>query len=142
VEAPRIADFVRSQSAAGDTIAVLGSEPEIYFYADRRSATGYVYMYPLMEPQPFASTMQKEMISEIQAARPNVLVYVDCVTSWIPFPKSDRSIFFWAEEYVQAGYRQVGVADMFDDKTEYHFGDGAVYHPRAVSRVFVFKRKP
>jgi len=40
-----------------DTIAVLGSEPEIYFYSHRISATGYIYTYPLMEPQRYAVQM-------------------------------------------------------------------------------------
>jgi hypothetical protein len=64
VEAPAIGRFIQARTAAGDQVAVIGSEPEIYFYANRRSATGYVYMYPLMEPQPFAARMQDELIRE------------------------------------------------------------------------------
>jgi len=57
-----IADFVRQHTKPDDQIAVLGSEPEIYFYADRRSATGYIYTYALMEPHKYASQMQREMM--------------------------------------------------------------------------------
>jgi len=31
------------------------SEPPIYFYAGLRAAPGYIYMYPLMENQPYAA---------------------------------------------------------------------------------------
>jgi hypothetical protein len=34
------------------------------------SATGYIYTYSLMEPQSHALEMQKEMIAEIEADRP------------------------------------------------------------------------
>ena len=58
----------------------LGSEPEIYFYADRKAATGYIYTYALMEPQRFASQMQAEMIKEVESAHPRYLVFVESIT--------------------------------------------------------------
>src|SRR5207253_2103843 len=69
-ESLAIADYIRTHSPPDAPIAVLGSEPQIYFYAHRRSATGYIYTYPLMERQPFAWQMQAEMSQEIQAAKP------------------------------------------------------------------------
>ncbi len=45
-------------------VAVLGSEPEIYFLSHRHSATGYIYIYALTEAQPFAVKMRHEMIAE------------------------------------------------------------------------------
>ena len=55
VEAPAVADYIREHSPPNARMAVLGSEPEIYFYSQRHSATGYLYAYPLMEPQPYAA---------------------------------------------------------------------------------------
>src|SRR5206468_5072833 len=57
LESVRIAEYVREHTGPDDTIAVLGSEPEIYFYAQRHSATGYIYTYSLMEPQKYAQQM-------------------------------------------------------------------------------------
>jgi hypothetical protein len=51
-EAVKIAKFIKNNSNEDDKIAILGSEPEIFFYSQRRSATAYIYTYPLMEPQP------------------------------------------------------------------------------------------
>ncbi|MCG6537854.1 MAG: hypothetical protein L7F78_24825, partial [Syntrophales bacterium LBB04] len=48
-ESIKIGEYVKSNSNTEDKIAVLGSEPQIYFYSQRRSATGYIYMYYLME---------------------------------------------------------------------------------------------
>ena len=63
-------------------MAVIGSEPEIYFYARRRAATGYIYMYPLMEPHPFARRMQEDMIAELEREAPRFMVLVNVDTSW------------------------------------------------------------
>src|SRR5262249_58180156 len=38
-ESVEVARYIRERSAPGDRIAVVGSEPQIYFYAHRRSAT-------------------------------------------------------------------------------------------------------
>jgi hypothetical protein len=119
---------------------VVGSEPEIYFYSQRLSATGYVYMYPLMEPQPYASTMQKEMIAEIEATHPRFLVMVDDPLSWLHRDESDPTIILWFTKYAQAGYHLVGLADMLKDGTEYHWADAATYQPRSPFRVFVYER--
>ena len=49
-EAIQIANYIRTHTGKDSRIAILGSEPEIPFYADRRSATGYIYMYGLTNP--------------------------------------------------------------------------------------------
>ena len=95
-ESFRIADYLREHTSPDDKIAVLGSEPEIYFYSRRHSATGYIYTYPLMEPQKYARRMQEEMIREIEQRNPKYLVSVVMNDSWLQRPGSDPLIFTWA----------------------------------------------
>jgi 4-amino-4-deoxy-L-arabinose transferase-like glycosyltransferase len=92
-----IARYLREHTAPEDRVAVLGSEPQIYFYAHRHSATGHIYTYALMEPQPYAAEMQREMISEIETAEPKfvVLVSPQLNTSWLAGPQSDPTLFRW-----------------------------------------------
>jgi len=141
-EALQISDFIKSHSTAEDRIAVIGSEPEIYFYSGRLSATGYVYMYPLTEVQPFASTMQKEIISEVEKARPRFVVFVDTPLSWLLHADSDTTIILWAEKYVQTGYQLAGIIDMLAAGSQYHWEDAKSYGPRSPYRIFVFERVP
>jgi 4-amino-4-deoxy-L-arabinose transferase-like glycosyltransferase len=91
-ESVKIAEYVREHTTPDDTIAVLGSEPQIYFYSHRRSATGYIYTYGLMEPQKYARQMQEEMIHEIELARPRYLVSVAIDVSWSPSSESEQLI--------------------------------------------------
>jgi len=143
-ESIEVAKYIKANSAPSDRIAVLGSEPEIFFYADRRSATGYIYTYGMMEQQKYALTMQQEMIGEIEAARPKYLVYVDIPTSWLRRKKSNMLIFEWYTQY-REHYDLVGIIDILSaDQTVYHWGDEAKnYAPQSDRRLYVYKlRKP
>jgi hypothetical protein len=111
-EATEIGRYIRERTSNSDTIAVVGSEPEIYFYSRRHSATGHIYTYGMMENQPFACTMQQDMISEIEAARPKYLVFVDFPLSWLASKNSNRHIFSWFERYRRNQYHTVRVLDL------------------------------
>ncbi len=110
-EAEVVAKFIRENSAPGDRVAILGSEPEIYFLAHRHSATGYIYTYALMEPQPFALKMQREMIADLEAQAPAYVVFADNIMSWNRHPESDPALFNWWERY-QTNYTLTGMTDI------------------------------
>jgi len=109
-EAETVATFIRHNSPLTAKVAVLGSEPEIYFLSRRHSATGYIYTYPLMEPQPFAGAMQRAMIREIETNAPEFIVYVNLNLSWVQAPTSDVAIFRWWNQY-QTNYSRVGLVE-------------------------------
>jgi hypothetical protein len=110
-EAEIVAKYINENSAPTARIAILGSEPEIYFLAHRHSATGYIYTYPLMEPQPFALKMQHEMIGDLEANQPEFIVFADNIMSWNQHPESDATIFNWWENY-KTNYTLVGLTDI------------------------------
>ena len=121
-ESEIIAKYIYNNSAPDARVAVLGSEPEIYFLAHRHSATGYIYTYGLMEPQPFALKMQHEMISDIETRKPEFVVFADNIMSWNRRPDSDPKIFNWWDSY-QTNYTLVGMADIISPtQTVYALG--------------------
>ncbi len=111
IESLEVAAILRDRMKPDARVAVLGSEPQIAFYADRRSATGYVYMYPLMEAQPYAAQMQREMIAEIEASAPTHLVLVACETTWLRRPESVTLLFDWVDALLPR-YRVYRVVDL------------------------------
>jgi hypothetical protein len=123
LESVRIAEYVRDHTAPDDTIAVLGSEPEIYFYSHRHSATGYIYTYGLMEPQKYAQQMQREMIRQIEDARPKYLISVATAYSWLRLPDSEQAIFTWANDYMAQNYTVDGFVNITPTETDYFFGN-------------------
>ncbi len=147
-ESPAIARYIAAHSALDDTIAVLGSEPQIYFLARRHSASGYIYLYPLTEPQPLAKSMQDEFTHEIETARPKFVVYVNTLSSWcsvvIPGETGktlDRLNQWWTGYAVN--YRLAGAVDTAEDKPSEFFWDDQLPNrtntlPASIS---IFERK-
>src|SRR5207248_2717863 len=111
-ETIKVAEYVREHTDSADTIAVGGSEPQIYFYSHRHSATGYIYTYPLMEPQKYARPMQSEMIHEIGSAQPKYLISITIDTSWLHSPRSENLIFEWAQRYIADNHIPVGFVNI------------------------------
>ena len=142
-EAVEIAHYMRAHSTPDDRIAVIGSEPEIYFYAQRRAATSYIYMYPLMEPHPFAHRMQEEMIAQLERDPPRFLVLVNVDTSWSRRPDSSPALMAWAERTVNTSYEPVGLADILPDgRTVYRWdADARAASPQSRFYVVVFARR-
>jgi hypothetical protein len=142
-ESVEISNYIKANSKKGDKIAVLGSEPQIYFYSNRHSATGHIYTYALMEGQKYALRMQKEMMEEIEKAQPEYLVFVNVPTSWLVRPDSERAIFNWFSGYSKENFSLVGVIDILSNtETEYRWGNEAAhYSPRSPCFLYIYKRK-
>jgi hypothetical protein len=118
-DARDLSAFIRTNAAPEARIAVLGSEPEIYFYSRRRSATGHIYTYALMERHPYAVTMQDEMIRQIETARPEYLVYVNNNFSWLAQPDSNQRILEWWPAYWASNYALVSTVNTRQGATEF-----------------------
>jgi hypothetical protein len=119
-----VADYLKSHCPATARIAVLGSEPEVYFYSGCKAATGYLYMYPLMERQPYAAMMQQQLIDEIEASPPDYVVFVHCANSWLEKWDSPALFDEWFQTYKQNKLRLVAWINLPSrDKVEYHWSD-------------------
>jgi hypothetical protein len=143
-EAVVISKYLAANSAPDARIAILGSEPEIYFYTHRHSASGYIYMYPLMEDQKYAPTMLQEMIAEIEKSSPEFLLLVQVAPSWLAHAGNQQldTLLTWADLYIRSHYELVGVADLVaSDDTEYRWGEQArEYQAQSGNVVRVFRR--
>jgi 4-amino-4-deoxy-L-arabinose transferase-like glycosyltransferase len=144
IESVTVARYIRDHSAKNARVAVIGSEPQIYFYAQRHSATGYIYTYPLMENQPYAVTMQHQMINEIETAKPQYLVIVVNRYSWLPKASSALEIFGWAEKYAATNYDRVGIVDYSLGKPEIRLLGVAAknYSGKPEQCLEIYQRKP
>ena len=141
-ESVEIAKYIKANSSDTDKIAVLGSEPQIPFYADRRSATGHIYTYGLMEIHEYNLKMQEEMISEIEKTKPLFMVFCNIPFSWLTKQNSPQRIFEWYGKYSQANYNVVGLVDIPDQgPSSFYWGADAQRAPKNKNCVWVFKRK-
>jgi hypothetical protein len=141
-ESVEVARYLRAHAHPGDRVAVLGSEPQIYFHSGLRAATGYMYLYPLVEPNPLAPAMQEELIREVEEARPAWVVWVGSPTSWDSRVAAARPVVAWAASYLEPAYDLVGRAAILGpDRTEYAWGDDAARLGAGGASVLVLRRR-
>jgi hypothetical protein len=140
-ETLQISKFIRDNTEEKDRIAVLGSEPQIYFYSGRRSASGYIYMYALMENHDYALKMQKEMIQDIESTRPKFLIFVNVDTSWLKNQNSHTLLLAWIQNYQAKHYRLVGLVDIYRQNTRYHWAQKVNWPPNSPLWIAVLQRK-
>ncbi|HMD53607.1 MAG TPA: hypothetical protein VKJ65_03535, partial [Phycisphaerae bacterium] len=143
VESLVVSEYIRAHSTPDERIVVIGSEPEIYFYSQRHSATGYIYIYALNEPQPNAGLMQLDMINEIESTSPEYLVWIGFDNSWLIWPTSDTTLSDWAAQYIQKFYTKTGIANTTaDGSTVFLWGDDARnYHGPIGNHITVYQRR-
>jgi len=142
-EAAPVAEYLRQHTGPDDTIMVFGSEPEIYFYAHRHSASGYIYTYSLMEDQVYWPAMQRQVIQEVEASRPAYLVFVNVSDSWLERAGSPQVVAFdaWMKQYISDSFEEVGLVEIADPESRYYWGDETRGHRSAGPELRIFKRK-
>ena len=140
-ETARAADYVKTHASKDARVAVLGSEPEIYFLSGRRSASGHIYMYPLMEEHSYALKMQNEMISEIERARPEYVIYIDDELSWLPRGGSERKIADWWKDYWAANMDLALTLEVEEGNERGAAPDRPAKDASAAKHILIFKRR-
>jgi len=141
-ESIEIGNYIKKNTLLDDKIAILGSEPQILFYADRYSATRHIYAYNWVEDQSFASKMQDESIKEIEINKPEYILYVNIDASWLLRPNSDEHIFKWANEYIAKNYHPEAIVNVKSDTIEPIISEDALssFRPTSKDLIFIYKK--
>jgi hypothetical protein len=100
---PAIAEEVAALSTPDDSVFVYGAEAEIFFGAQRRSASRYIFLFPLFGPYAEALERQRSVIEEIRDARPAVIVVIPNALFF--GPNTQQELTHWLDEYLAAHYR-------------------------------------
>jgi hypothetical protein len=141
-ESVEIAKYIKTHTTNDDRIVVIGSEPQIYFYSNRKAATGYIYMYDLMESNNYASKMQQDMIKEIETSHPKYAVSVINPASWSMKPNSDMTIIKWSDTYFKQNYTLAGLISSFENTYKAYWDEEArTNKPLSPLNLFVMERK-
>ena len=142
-EAPEIGRFLAEQTQPSEPIGVLASEPQLLFNARRVSVSPHIYMYPLMENQPYALKMQDELIAGIEQGAPKILVVWEEPVSWLYQPGAPTRILDWVNPYLAEHYYQVGrVECSLDGPPRFAWDEAALAKPPEYARVMnIYRRK-
>lgn len=138
-----IAGYIQQNSTPADTVAVLGSEPQIYFYAQRRAATRFIHMYSLTDGNPYALSMWNSMLDEVRTAAPKFIVVSLERNSWLLEAGQIKEVLEPLASLLERNYQFVGRISMSPGGTMgYAWGpDAAIARPQTYTPVTVLQRK-
>jgi 4-amino-4-deoxy-L-arabinose transferase-like glycosyltransferase len=108
-EAVNVSGYIRQNSADGEEIFVLGSEPEIYFYSGRKSVSKYIFTYPLTYPYSDVLKKQKEVVSAVKSRKPAFILYVLYPFSFSFAPDTPTYLVDEMNNIVEENYRLDGI---------------------------------
>jgi len=124
----KVGEFIAANSSEDASVAIFGSEPEIWFYSKRKSASGYLYVYPLLERQRFALTMRQQFYDEIRKSEPGILVYTSNAGTWYAGEEVHSEMYDWYQQYRDSAFNRIGLINIpYDAPTTYDWsGDTTV----------------
>ena len=109
-ESIRIAKHIERGSEPGESIYIIGSEPQIFFYAHRPSATRYIFFYPLTAKYPDVRERQEQVIREVEESEPRYIVWVNLAPSLLLDAGSERYVFESAAKLTMSEFQLEFVA--------------------------------
>jgi hypothetical protein len=83
--APRVARYLADRTSPDECFLIIGSEPEMYYYADRRACTRFVFTYPLIAPYSYSAQLREEFQDDFESHLPRYIVLMrsaDSFTEW------------------------------------------------------------
>ena len=101
-EMPAFAARIAQVTSSEQRVFVFGAEPELLFYAQRVSATRYIFLFPLYGPYRNAREKQIAAADEIQRAGPMAAVYVPNALFFNP--GTDQYFSDWTLSYLDQNF--------------------------------------
>lgn len=128
VEAAPLGRYIAENTSPDEQVYIFGSEPEVLFYAKRRSATRFIQFSALTLNSPQSAAMQAEAIKQIDAAKPELFLWVNNPLSFMASEKSERAILDYTRGLKTGGsYELEGLVFVEPDKpSRYFLGRGKV----------------
>lgn len=144
-ESMQIGDYINSHSKPEDNIVLIGSEPQIYFYTNKRPPSRHAYFSALVTNVPMHSEWQHEFVKDTEKAKPRYVVFFNHQISLMIQPNTDKYVFEWANKYIAENFHIVGVVDMVDGQASNYVWDqqqASTYKPKGQNVIYLFERNP
>ncbi len=108
-ESPELGRFLAERTAPEDTVFILGSEPQVLYYAGRKSASRYIFVYPAMAPFEGGRARQQEILDELDERRPELIVTVLLPDSLNVYPGTPTDLVTGVRRRLEESYQVVAV---------------------------------
>lgn len=144
-ESADLAKFLTENTSKEESVFIFGSEAQILFLAQRKSATSFVLIYPLMSNHPKYKEFQKRAVAEVNRNLPKYVIVVDLHTSHLWDHKADLTILGELRKMVAENYYIEAVMKIENTKGELYLASEIDNFIGLVKRskfpIIIFKRK-
>ncbi|MBW1972444.1 MAG: glycosyltransferase family 39 protein [Deltaproteobacteria bacterium] len=144
VEAKHIAKYIAFNSEPNERVYIIGSEPEILFYAKRKSATKYIIFYPLTYPYPDTFFKQQKVFREVKENHPKHIVFVNMKKTLLLQKGAPTYIFYESTKWINEEYLLVGAIYVKENSAKFFWDDELKklsFQKRKKAQILVFKRR-
>jgi 4-amino-4-deoxy-L-arabinose transferase-like glycosyltransferase len=115
LEAVAVGRFIAARAQPQETVFILGSEPHILYYAARKSASRYIFVYPLTGPFPDVRERQRAALREIRDNQPRFIVTTSEPYSFLADPAAPTDLTDGLADLVKQSYRLAAVTPLVAD---------------------------
>ena len=119
-ESQRVADYLRTHTDPDDQVFVYGSEPQILFLGQRRSASRYIFVYPVTSAG--QEDRQRQVIDELRRRRPAYIVWVRVPSSQLWSLQADPLLEHEMQRLVRGAYRLDGAVLIEPTESTFYLG--------------------
>ena len=143
VEDQLFARMIEAQIQPNETVAVMGSEPQIYVYLNRKAPSRHFYTAFLSRSHRFTKAWHTEALEGLKSQKPDYVVFNIVSMSWMLRPDSDQGFYQNSYSWVMNNYTPIAYADYVDYYNPTIVTDAAAstYKPQSGSYVMLLKKK-
>jgi 4-amino-4-deoxy-L-arabinose transferase-like glycosyltransferase len=127
---------IKSMSKSGDSILVLGSEPELLFYAKLPTISQHMHYYQLVDGGPQNDSLQTELITKVEKSKPRFLVFARSGFSWL-VKDPNNQLFQWVNKLFQS-YNLKGVINIYKNNPSEYYWDAEATQDKVGSEDVLF----
>jgi len=107
-ESQEVASHLAEVTNSDDLVFVAGSEPQIYYYAQRKSSSRFIITYPLNLSTPYQEQFQKELVDDLENNPPKAIVFSQRSYSGLWNEGSPQIFINYFMELVSKNYKVKG----------------------------------
>lgn len=108
IEAELMAEKIKEKTGPSDLIFVAGSEPQIYYFSGRQSASRFSITYPLIISTPWREDYQRQAISDLEQNKPAAIVVSSFSLSGLWDEDTPRTFIDYLQSELEQNYYYAG----------------------------------
>lgn len=134
-EMQEIGRVLKEKTRQEDKILVFGSEPELYLYADRASATRHLFL-PIGLRHKRSDDFEREYLQEWNMSQPRFVVFPNVFAD----QNRENPLFQQGVALLRQDYHTAGIVDLYPDHTEYNWSPLPGSKTKSPNWIIIFER--